>query len=101
MGVLTPILVPVKGIAIVYVSPHRVGTKLGTVAKLAIHAQLRNPLQVLKTGRINGRGERIRTSGLLVPNQALYQAEPRPADLQFSISERKPAKSASMPHWDQ
>jgi hypothetical protein len=26
----------------------------------------------------NGRGERIRTSGLLVPNQALYQAEPRP-----------------------
>src|SRR5271155_3711936 len=27
---------------------------------------------------IFGRGERIRTSGLLVPNQALYQAEPRP-----------------------
>ena len=27
---------------------------------------------------VNGRGERIRTSGLLVPNQALYQAEPRP-----------------------
>src|SRR5690348_18416834 len=26
----------------------------------------------------SGRGERIRTSGLLVPNQALYQAEPRP-----------------------
>jgi|SRR5579872_5749943 len=26
---------------------------------------------VLKTGRINGRGERIRTSGLLDPNQAL------------------------------
>jgi hypothetical protein len=25
-----------------------------------------------------GRGGRIRTSGLLVPNQALYQAEPRP-----------------------
>jgi hypothetical protein len=34
----------------------------------------------LKTGRINGRGERIRTSGLLVPNQALYQAEPRPEE---------------------
>jgi hypothetical protein len=32
----------------------------------------------------SGRGERIRTSGLLVPNQALYQAEPRPAALQFS-----------------
>ena len=28
--------------------------------------------------RINGRGEWIRTTGLLVPNQALYQAEPRP-----------------------
>jgi hypothetical protein len=27
---------------------------------------------------MNGRGEWIRTTGLLVPNQALYQAEPRP-----------------------
>ena len=27
---------------------------------------------------INGRGERIRTSGLLVPNQARYQASLRP-----------------------
>ena len=26
----------------------------------------------------SGRGEWIRTTGLLVPNQALYQAEPRP-----------------------
>src|ERR1700693_2693382 len=31
-----------------------------------------------RQGRI-GRGEWIRTTGLLVPNQALYQAEPRPA----------------------
>jgi integrase len=49
----------------------RVGTKLGTVAKLAIHPKLRNRLQVFENGRINGRGERIRTSGLLDPNQAL------------------------------
>ena len=27
---------------------------------------------------VNGRGERIRTSDLTVPNRALYQAEPRP-----------------------
>ena len=27
---------------------------------------------------LNGRGERIRTSDLTVPNRALYQAEPRP-----------------------
>ena len=27
---------------------------------------------------MNGRGERIRTSDLTVPNRALYQAEPRP-----------------------
>ncbi len=27
---------------------------------------------------MNGRGERIRTSDLSVPNRALYQAEPRP-----------------------
>jgi hypothetical protein len=26
-----------------------------------------------------GRGERIRTSDILLPKQALYQAEPRPA----------------------
>jgi len=31
----------------------------------------------------------------LVPNQALYQAEPRPDDLQFSISEWKRAKTAA------
>ena len=30
---------------------------------------------------INGRGERIRTSGLLVPNQARYQASLRPDGL--------------------
>jgi hypothetical protein len=28
--------------------------------------------------KVIGRGEWIRTTGLLVPNQALYQAEPRP-----------------------
>jgi hypothetical protein len=33
-----------------------------------------------------GRGERIRTSGLLVPNQALYQAEPRPENLSVAHS---------------
>ena len=27
---------------------------------------------------LTGRGERIRTSDLTVPNRALYQAEPRP-----------------------
>ena len=27
---------------------------------------------------VSGRGERIRTSDLTVPNRALYQAEPRP-----------------------
>ena len=31
---------------------------------------------------LNGRGERIRTSDLTVPNRALYQAEPRP---EFSV----------------
>ena len=34
----------------------------------------------------DGRGERIRTSGLLVPNQALYQAEPRPVDSSLAAS---------------
>jgi 5-methylcytosine-specific restriction enzyme B len=29
---------------------------------------------------LSGRGEWIRTTGLLVPNQALYQAEPRPEE---------------------
>ena len=33
-----------------------------------------------------GRGERIRTSDLTVPNRALYQAEPRP-DVRWMIGE--------------
>jgi hypothetical protein len=36
---------------------------------------IRNSYKLLK---INGRGERIRTSDPLVPNQVLYQAEPLP-----------------------
>ena len=40
----------------------------------------------LKMKRIIGRGEWIRTTGLLVPNQALYQAEPRPVDSNLSIA---------------
>src|SRR6266567_3169304 len=39
-------------------------------------------------GKIGGRGEWIRTTGLLVPNQALYQAEPRPEDSQYNIPTR-------------
>ena len=31
-----------------------------------------------RVGGLDGRGGRIRTSDLLDPNQALYQAEPRP-----------------------
>src|SRR5215204_4971561 len=41
-----------------------------------------------------GRGERIRTSDLSVPNRALYQAEPRPdiafANSKMRLKERKP-----------
>ena len=33
----------------------------------------------------NGRGERIRTSDLTVPNRALYQAEPRPDKQRWSL----------------
>jgi hypothetical protein len=39
------------------------------------------PQKLLKSFRFNeknGRGERIRTSDPLVPNQVLYQAEPLP-----------------------
>ncbi len=53
----------------------------------------------MKKGRIFGRGEWIRTTGLLVPNQALYQAEPRPetmcsllncrCNLEYSIRSRR------------
>src|SRR5213595_679880 len=37
----------------------------------------RSPLILVMPGK-TGRGERIRTSDLTVPNRALYQAEPRP-----------------------
>ena len=46
------------------------------VHKLATK-QERPPLTVAVVD-FNGRGERIRTSDLTVPNRALYQAEPRP-----------------------
>ena len=36
--------------------------------------EFREPIDLKRFGR----GEWIRTTGLLVPNQALYQAEPRP-----------------------
>ena len=42
-------------------------------------------MQIIGRGR-NGRGEWIRTTGLLVPNQALYQAEPRPDERTVSPS---------------
>ncbi len=44
-----------------------------------------------KLRKVIGRGEWIRTTGLLVPNQALYQAEPRPDECgepQFNIRRR-------------
>src|SRR4029453_2836335 len=38
-------------------------------------------IENLTSGRSkNGRGDWIRTSGLSVPNRALYQAEPRPEE---------------------
>ena len=38
-----------------------------------------------------GRGEWIRTTGLLVPNQALYQAEPRPESFSIAGCTRRPS----------
>jgi integrase len=46
---------------------------------------------------MNGRGERIRTSGLLVPNQALYQAEPRPEENRIARSHPIQQHSAKTP----
>ena len=40
--------------------------------------QIQPPFQAAVSIEMNGRGERIRTSDLSVPNRALYQAEPRP-----------------------
>jgi hypothetical protein len=37
-----------------------------------------------------GRGERIRTSDILLPKQALYQAEPRPAAYDGAVVEGSP-----------
>ena len=56
-----------------------------------IHKHIREHGNQLRGLGLDGRGERIRTSGLLVPNQALYQAEPRPdkvEELTFSIVQR-------------
>jgi hypothetical protein len=54
--------------------------------------QKRLPMQPLCFLR-NGRGERIRTSDLTVPNRALYQAEPRP-DLTIGMITRQTEQRA-------
>ena len=38
---------------------------------------------------LTGRGERIRTSDLTVPNRALYQAEPRPDEVDDREAQRR------------
>ena len=38
----------------------------------------KQPRKIPCTADVSGRGERIRTSGLHVPNVALYQTEPHP-----------------------
>src|SRR4051812_15553690 len=45
--------------------------------------EMRKPFDVLAEGLLvqSSRGDRIRTCGLLVPNQALYQAELRPGGI--------------------
>ena len=40
-----------------------------------------------------GRDDRIRTCGILVPNQALYQTEPHPDDIFRFVLATEPAKS--------
>jgi|ERR1700678_3671699 hypothetical protein len=58
--------------------------RLGTASKylqlyrMYRNRRKRNPRKPFKCSRKNGRGERIRTSDPLVPNQVLYQAEPLP-----------------------
>jgi hypothetical protein len=47
-------------------------------AKRRLGIEFSNRRICSKCKRMFGRGEWIRTTGLLVPNQALYQAEPRP-----------------------
>ena len=54
---------------------HRIGHSESEMAGSTKPSAVKSPHDC---NGINGRGERIRTSGLLVPNQALYQAEPRP-----------------------
>src|SRR6184192_3797535 len=54
---------------------HKNGHRSETAAESEKPSNRRNSM---KLKQILGRGEWIRTTGLLVPNQALYQAEPRP-----------------------
>jgi hypothetical protein len=64
---------------------HRKHNPIGADGILARHSykidysgRFRGFLKCCKLLKINGRGERIRTSDPLVPNQVLYQAEPLP-----------------------
>lgn len=44
----------------------------------------------------NGRGERVRTSGLSVPNRVLYQAELRPVGVVYTPSGRGAIKRVTV-----
>ena len=67
--------------------------KIGSSARNGFSPLANRKLNAIPTNAINdfsdlgGRGEWIRTTGLLVPNQALYQAEPRPEPFQSSSAE--------------
>ena len=52
--------------------------RLGRILARYWHEKPQTVTVQMNPSQINGRGEWIRTTGLLVPNQALYQAEPRP-----------------------
>jgi hypothetical protein len=53
---------------------------LNTICQPQLVPTIRKPFDVLAEGLISekSRGDKIRTCDLLVPNQALYQAEPHP-----------------------
>ena len=64
-------------------SDSRMARLFGRFCSGSLGAKIKKPLRAPQPSGalisfVFGRGERIRTSGLLVPNQALYQAEPRP-----------------------
>ena len=72
-----------------------------SLADVSLVAEMRKPFNMLAEGLLvsSNRGDKIRTCDLLVPNQALYQAELHPVGSEFFIIIGLQRKTSGLVWW--